>query len=284
MIDQAYLASPAHLPPGWSALSRAERDQAYNNAAATPDRDAIVARRDADGASWRTAHPRHLDLAYAPGERTKWDMFPAENPAAPCMVFIHGGFWQYNSRENFAAVAAGARAHGWSVALPGYTLAPAISLSGIIDEIHAALDWLAAHGPAHGIAGPIILTGWSAGGHLAAAALDHPSVVAGMAVSGIYELLPLRDMYVDDLLKLSDADIAAGSPIRHPTSRKQLIIGYGSAELPEMVRQSRDFHAWRAAHHCPGALIPVAGANHFSVLEQMQNPDGELLRAMRALV
>ena len=89
-------------------------------------------------------------------------------------MFIHGGYWQRNSKDQFANLIAGPYAHGWAAALPGYTLAPDASLTEIIAEIHAALDWLAAHGPAHGIAGPVVLSGWSAGGHLTAMCLGHP--------------------------------------------------------------------------------------------------------------
>jgi acetyl esterase/lipase len=143
--------------------------------------------------AFRAARPGHLDLAYGPGERNKWDLFPATDAAAPCLVFIHGGYWQMNRREDFAAVGEGLASHGWSIALPGYTLAPEATLTQIVAEIGAALDWLAANGKGHGIAGPIILSGWSAGGHLTAMGLTHPAVKAGLAISGVFELGPVRD-------------------------------------------------------------------------------------------
>ena len=95
-------------------------------------------------------------------------------PNAPCLVFIHGGYWQRNSKDQFASLIAGPYAHGWAAALPGYTLAPDASLTEIVAEINAALDWLAANGPAHGIDGKVVLSGWSAGGHLTAQCLGHP--------------------------------------------------------------------------------------------------------------
>ena len=42
---------------------------------------------------------------------------------APVLIFIHGGYWQRNSREFFAVMAEGALAAGSDVAMPGYTLA-----------------------------------------------------------------------------------------------------------------------------------------------------------------
>ena len=79
----------------------------------------------------------------------------------------------------------------WSAALPGYTLAPEASLTQITNELRSAFDWLNAKGAEHGIAGPIIVTGWSASGHLTAFLLDHPRVAAGLSISGVFELAPL---------------------------------------------------------------------------------------------
>ena len=169
-------------------------------------------------------------------------------------MFIHGGYWQRNSREGFAVLAEGLRAHGWAAALPGYTLAPDASLSDIVAEILAALDWLAGAGPAHGIAGPLVVSGWSAGGHLTALALGHPSVRAGLAISGIFELGPLRDTYLDEKLGLTDAEIATLSPLRLAPVQKPLAIAYGTAELPALIDNSRAFHRHRATAHAPGPL------------------------------
>ena len=113
-------------------------------------------------------------------------------------MHIHGGYWQTRSREAFACRAEGVLARGWSAALPG---APDANLTQIVRELRNALDWLTAQGSAHGIAGPIIVSGWSAGGHLAALMLD-------LAISGIYELSPIRDTYLNTALKLTDDEIA----------------------------------------------------------------------------
>src|SRR5206468_2296516 len=119
----------------WGALSRAERDAAYNNTAAVADSGRLSDARNAASTAFRAADPGTLDLAYGPRERNRWDLFPAADPGAPCLVFIHGGYWQRNSREGFSVLAEGVKAHGWAAALPGYTLAADASLSGIVAEI-----------------------------------------------------------------------------------------------------------------------------------------------------
>jgi arylformamidase len=268
----------------WGTMSRAQRDAAYNNAAAVPESDEHNRARNAASAAFRDAHPAHLDLPYGTGERQKWDLFPAADASAPCLVFIHGGYWQRNSREGFACLAEGVRAHGWSAALPGYTLAPEASLTAIVAEVEQALDWLIEVGPAHGVAGPMVVSGWSAGGHLAALALGHRSVAGGMAISGVFELGPIRDIYLDQNLRLTDQEIAAFSPMRLPVVHKPFAIAYGTGELPALVADSRELHARRSAQHAPGALIPVAGADHFTVLEALRSPRGALVAQLLLLV
>ena len=263
----------------WGRMSRAARDAAYNNSAAVADSPALNAARVADSAICRAEWAGTLDVPYGPAERQRWDIFPAPDPNAPCFVFIHGGYWQRNTREEFTCLGAGLRAHGWSVALPGYTLAPGASMTAITAEIGTALDWLAAHGPAHGVAGPVLLSGWSAGGHLTAMALGHERVSAGLAISGLFELGPIRDTYLNDALRLTDEEVATLSPLRLEPVRKTLAITYGTAELPPLVADSRDLHAKRAAAHLPGALVPAPGADHFTIVEQLRRPDGLLVRA-----
>jgi arylformamidase len=268
----------------WGMITRADRDAAYNNNAAVSDGEQITERWGAASARIRSQRPQHIDLPYGRGERNKWDLFPGDNPNAPCLVYIHGGYWQSRNRELYSCFAEPVLARGWSAALPGYTLAPDATLTQIVQEVRGALDWLAVQGSAHGISGPVILSGWSAGGHLTAMALDHPSVRAGMAISGIYELGPIRDTYLNERLKLTDKEVAALSPLRLPGVGKPLAITYGTAELPALVRNSREYHAHRARSHAPGPLIPVPHANHYTIMEELRSPNGILARTVLRLM
>ncbi|WP_341989265.1 alpha/beta hydrolase [Azorhizobium sp. AG788] len=281
MSAQAAAPTPQTV---WGSLSQAERDAAYNNNLAVPDSAAWVTARDEAASAYRAAHAAHLDVPYGPGARQKLDLYPAADPAAPCLVFIHGGYWQRNSRVLFAAFAEGAAAAGWSVAMPSHTLAPEASLAAIVTEIGSALDVLKADGPAHGIAGPLVVSGWSAGGHLAALHLAHPAVTAGLAISGVFELGPLRDTFLNTALKLTDDEIATLSPLRLPVVKKPLAIAYGTAEVPALVADARALHALRAGAHAPGPLVPVVGANHFSILEELRRPGGLLVRTAQAIL
>jgi arylformamidase len=275
---------PADPRDDWAALDQVARDAAYNNNAAVADSAKWIELRNSASAVYRAAHPRFLNLSYAASERTAFDLYPATYPGAPCLVFIHGGYWQRNSRELFACFAEGLGAAGWSVAIPGYTLAPQTNLSSIVAEIGQALDWLVDNGARYGIAGPLVISGWSAGGQLAAFHLAHPGVAAGLAISGIYDLAPLRDTNLNDALKLTDEEIAELSQLGLPVTRKPLIISFGTAELPALVHDSWRLHRLRSREGAPGEILPIPGADHFSILRELQMPEGALVRAATGLV
>jgi arylformamidase len=158
---------------------------------------------------------------------------------------------------------------------------PQASLAQITNEVRTAFDWLNAKRSEHGITGPIIVTGWSAGGHLTAFILDHPKVAAGVSISGVFDLAALRDSpHVNDKVKLTEMEIETLSPMRRPSVNKPLAITYGTGELPAMIASSRDYHAYRSQAHLPGDLVPVPNTNHYTILDQLRLPDSVLTRAV----
>lgn len=268
----------------WDTLTQIERDAAYDNTAAVKNSSTLIAERNKLSATLRANRKSFLDVPYGCYERTKIDLYPAVDETAPCMVFLHGGYWQRNSREVFAMLVEGVAAHGWSVAIPGYTLAPEASLTEIVTEILAALDWLASNSEAYGIAGPIVISGWSAGAQLVAMTLDHPRVTAGLAISGVYELGPIRDTVLNDALKLTDQEVNTLSPLRLPMIHKRLDITYGTAELPALIFDSIKLYEARIAANAPGKIYPIEGADHFSILAELRKPDGVLVDIVLKLV
>ena len=201
----------------WRSLDRAGLDKAYNNAAAVANSAALVAAWERRSAILRRQYSGTLDLSYGPRPRNRVDFLKSGAPDAPTLIFLHGGYWQMRSKEAFTFVASGPLSAGINVALVGYTLAPEISIDEMVAEIRRALDWLVSGLPALG-ADPskIFLSGWSAGAHLAAVAMDHPSVRGCVAISGIYDLEPMRHCYVNDKLRL-DED-AARAQLANPAT------------------------------------------------------------------
>ena len=150
----------------------------------------------------------------------------------------------------------------------------------------AALAWLADHVTEFGgDAARIYTSGWSAGGHLTAISLQEPAVKGGLAISGIYDLEPMRLCYVNDKLKLDVIEARRLSPLLYVgQSRKSLVLACGGGELPELRRQSEIFADARTHAGLPGKLVQLPGHNHFTILEELASPDGALTALVRELV
>ncbi len=108
----------------YRGMDRAALDAAYNNGAAVADAPRFRADWASRSAALRERHAATLDIVYGAAPRAKLDLFLAEPPGRATLIFIHGGYWQMNAKENFAFVAEGPLAHGINVASLGYTLAP----------------------------------------------------------------------------------------------------------------------------------------------------------------
>ena len=268
----------------WRTLAREDLDLGLNNAAAVAGSANIVADWDRRSTALRARHPDHIDLRYGPRERNRIDVLKVAD-GAPTALFIHGGYWQMRAKENFTVVAEGLLAQRINVALIGYTLAPDATLDEIVAEIHSGIDHLAAQLPAlGGDANGLVVTGWSAGGHLTAMALSHPNVRAGMAISGIYDLEPVRHSYLNDRLRLDEAMSRRNSPMaREGGPLKPLALVAGSAELPLLRQQTAEFAAHRARHGLPVIYEEIPGADHFSIMDALISPQGRITTLIRQL-
>lgn len=78
--------------------------------------------------------------------------------------------------------------------------------------------------------------------------------------------------------------MAKTSPLLHlPKKSAPVVLAYGTGELPELQRQSVAYHDARRAAGLPSELLPLAGLNHFSIMDELEKHDGVLARAARAL-
>ena len=270
--------------PDWRGMSQQERDLGLNNGVHVPASAELVGGWDRRSAEMRTKYPDYLDLRYGPRERNRIDFFKAADKA-PTLLFIHGGYWQTRAKETFALFAAGPMAHGINVALTDYTLAPDATLDQIVAEIHAAIDFLAERLPDLGGDGKgIVVSGWSAGGHLTSMALSHRQVRAGMAISGIYDLEPIRHSYLNVKLGLDEAASRRNSPIAQAGGvMKALSLVVGDAELPLLRKQTADFAGHHAKYGLPVTYEEISGANHFTIMNELVSPTGRITTLIRQL-
>ena len=261
-------------------LNAAARKAAYDNTSAVANSAAQLADFEARSAALAQHAKGHLDVVYGLQARQKFDFFASASGAAT-LLFIHGGYWQMRHKNTFRFVAEGALQNGVNAALIGYTLAPQASLAQIVQEVLQGIAAVRAHALQLGAADRVLLCGWSAGGHLTALGLHAPGVVAGLGISGIYDLDPIRHNALNEALQLSETEVQQLSPLRLPLVQQPFITAYGTAELEQLQRQSQAFAQYRQGlpHD---VLLPVEGADHFSILNALAQPDGALLHALLA--
>jgi len=258
-------------------FSQAELDAGYNNRAAEPGLDAIKADWDQRSKAVYGHSRVDRDLAYGSDARQRLDFFHASSKGRPTVAYIHGGYWQTNEKEPNAFVAEGLLAHDLNVALIEYTLAPAASMGGIVTEIRAAIAWLVARlQPELASSRRLVVAGHSAGGHLTAMAAGLPGVSGALAISGLFDLEPIRLSYLNAPLKMDLDEAGANSPIKLRFPSVPVSVAVGAAELPELVRQSQDYAAALSAAGRPVRMLLVPKATHFTILEEIARPSGSL--------
>src|SRR5579859_7905426 len=157
---------------------------------------------------------------HGPGARNVIDFFTGDGQG-PIVVFIHGGYWQALDGSSFSHLARGLNDHGVSVAIPRYDLCPDVTIDQIIGEMRMASRELARLGQ------NLVISGHSAGGHLAAcmlatdwkaidASLPSDLVTAAYAISGLFDLGPLVDTSINKAVGLNQITATAVSPLFWP--------------------------------------------------------------------
>jgi len=259
----------------------------YNNRARVPENPALMAGWARDAAAYRTEHaPRQI--AYGPSPRNTIDLFSGDGQG-PIVVFIHGGYWQALDGSSFSHCARGLNTHGIEVAVPTYDLCPQVTVHTIIGQMRAAARALAKLGR------PLVISGHSAGGHLAAcllatdwrahdASLPTDLVIAAYAISGLFDLVPLVGTSINKALGLNGATAKDASPLFwKPPADGSLDAVVGEKESAEYHRQSRvATEAWARAG-LPTRYGIVAAANHFTAIAPLADAASEMVLRLKRL-
>jgi arylformamidase len=267
-------------------------EKEYNNRALVPGYAAYFERWSRDSEYVRRHQPARIDLAYGPDERHRVDLFPAA-AAIGTVVFIHGGYWRSLDKSMFAWLAAPWTAAGVHFATINYRLCPAVRIDAIVDDVVAAMNWLFANAPAHGVAmDRVVVSGHSAGGHLAAAllaqapgrlAFDPRRIAGAVPLSGIFDFAPLRLFSYNADFALDDAAVARLTLLdKRPTLAAPLVVAAGGAESSEFRRQSRALaDAWRAQVR---ELLLPPGLDHFSIVDAFAERGQPVFESTRGLL
>lgn len=217
-----------------------------------------------------------LDLSYGAGDRQKLDLFLPESKGPwPLLVFIHGGYWRRGSKDEWAFLAPQWTARGVAFAAVGYRLLPSVKLVDIVADIRSAIEVLAENAAAHNLdIDRIVLSGISAGAHLAAMYITAPAAVrikAAALLSGVYDPRPVEPTTPGaDLAASLSANLEDISPIGRKTPHCPCIIAWGADETQVFGNQSRALAAHWANWGIETDMVAIPNYNHFTICKSLQ--------------
>lgn len=257
-------------------------DDAYANMAHIDGSAALPAHWAAEALAYRESGVKvDQDIAYGTAEREKLDLVWPDGAPKGLAVFVHGGYWMRLSKSDWTQFAEGARAQGWAVAVPSYTLAPEARLTQMTQQIAAAITKAAGM-----VDGPIRLTGHSAGGHLVSRMLCNPALLDQsvmdrlehvVSISGLHDLRPLMKTEMNDTLHLDLAEARAESAaLLEPIQNTRITAWVGGKERPEFIRQAELLANVWAGFDVETNLVIDGDHHHFSVIEALKSPDSAL--------
>lgn len=268
-----------HWGLGMGMAMDMDMDDAYANRKYIAGDQDFPALWQAAAAGFRQSHPAsRLGIEYGGGARQKLDLFLPQGTPAGLMVFVHGGYWRAFDRGDWSHLAAGALARGWAVAMPGYTIAPEARVGAMVREVAVALAMVARE-----VVGPVVVTGHSAGGHIAArlACADLALPCAGrircfLPISPLTDLRPMMQTTMNEDLKIDEAEALAESPaLLAKRGGANVRLWIGADERPAFFDQAR----WLAtAWHCPVTVVP--GRHHMNVIDDLSLADSDLTNAL----
>ena len=277
------------LAPLWTGLTPQEHEFQYNPQAAFPNfKDAQAGRAEVNAAALgRLA--READIAYGDHPLRRLDVYAATGAAGPrpVHVFVHGGYWRAQDKENFAFVAEPLVAAGIVTVVINYELCPASTLDGVAESAIAAVDWVRSNiGRFGGDSSRITLSGHSAGAHLAAEVLAHawddPSFITGMvAISGIFDPRPVMGTTVNAEVRLSEGIARRRDVERRPVKAScPVSIFVGGLEPWQWIDQSYRYghHLHRSGLNPEVHVLPRWG--HFDILSEYMEAGSPILNAV----
>ncbi|WP_254634062.1 alpha/beta hydrolase [Mesorhizobium sp. GbtcB19] len=267
----------------------ADWDNAYANGANIAGGDRWPAAWDGPAQAFRekllVEGRARLDIAYGEAPRNRFDLFLP--PAAPkgLVVFIHGGYWMESHKNSWSHLAGGAVGRGFAVAMPSYTQCPQTRIGGIVAEVAAAIGKAAAM-----VDGPLMLTGHSAGGHLASRMVTATSPLASdvarrirqvVSISGLHDLRPLMSTALNETLNIDEREALSESPaLLRPVQGARITCWAGGGERSEFLRQSALLaNIWIGLGAATDTVVEP-DRHHFNVVDGLADPDHPLTRRL----
>lgn len=264
----------------YGAFTQEELDWQYNNRERVPECTDLMAAYKARGDVFAGSAPKHVDIPFGDSPAEVLDVFPATggDGPAPVMLYFHGGYWSSRHKDDFSFIAEGFAPAGAMVIVVNYALIPDVDMAELVRQCRASVAWAYKNAAKYGgDPSQLFITGHSAGAHVTAMlfatdwrewGVPCAAIRGGFALSGLYDLEPIRLNYMNATLGFTDETVAKFSPVHlQPTVNAPLVLAVGGNETPEFIRHNGMLPMSWGTTGLTFEEYVVPGLNHFTILE-----------------
>ena len=220
---------------------------------------------------------------------------PSGAPGAPVLVFIHGGAWTRNTRQDASFAAPTLVGRGAAYLAPDFGSLKTLRLPDMVEKCRHALEWTVRNAATFGgDPAKVFLAGHSSGAHLAACVLitdwksrglPADAIKDALLMSGMYDLYPVLLSSRGSFLHVTAEEQAAFSPMRHLDKiARPVAISLADEDSPEFKRQSAVFADALQGMGRLASRTVVFNANHFQEDDKLGQADSEVSRALFSLM
>lgn len=268
-----------------------EMEYQYNPRESVPEYPELAKVRAAQARKVRATAKSWLNVPYGNSPREMLDIYAADKPGGPVLVYIHGGYWRSGSKEDNCNFVPTFTKRGATVVLVEYDLCPQVTVTDIVRQTRSAIAWVCKNIIRYsGDPARIYVSGHSAGGHLTAMALAHDWATEGLpldcikgavATSGVFDLEMVPKISVQEQVKLTPEAAKLNSPfLNAPKVKCPLVVAVGSDEPKGWQRMSEDYYNYCKQQGMSAEYLIVPGANHYTMSEQLLDETNPLAQAM----
>lgn len=276
---------------GYQGFRHDELEYQYNPRVSVPEYPELAKVRAAQSRKVRESAKSWLNVPYGKSPREKLDIYAADKPGGPVLVYIHGGYWRSGSKEDNCNFVPTFTNRGVTVVLVEYDLCPQVTVTDIVRQTRASIAWVYRNVMRYsGNPAKIFVSGHSAGGHLTAMALAHDWAGEGLpddlikgavATSGVYDLEMVMKISVQEQVRMTAADAKLNSPLLNPPRVQcSLVVAVGGDEPRGWQRMSEDYFRYCKQNGMNVEYLVEPQANHYTMSEHLLDEARPLTQAM----
>ncbi len=214
---------------------------------------------------------------------------------APIVIYIHGGWWQWFSKEQFSYLAEPFNQKGMAVYLPGYRMAQDwennAPMESIVKQMEMAVAAILKEACEKEVKS-VYLIGHSAGGQLVTLLWQtdwsqyelpiaaEEKIKSVFSLAGLFDIRFLVDSFVNDEIKMTLESAATVSPqlmARSPRKLCPIHLLLPEHDTAEFFRQTKEYQQKLLLEDQYCHLHVLKNKDHLTIIEDLIKPGDENL-------